>query len=179
MRVLSALSQYSASAGEWNKRRGPQPFASYCTYCRRSRLTSRFSGLESSLCLRVIRLPPLILSVIRSLKAKIRACTRDRRLSAFGNLPVRRYSLQMPVISRFLGIAIAILYRDHDPPHFHAIYGEYEITVTIVDGVVNGQFPRRALSHVLDWYQQHRDELMLDWEQARRHEPLSPIPPLE
>lgn len=84
----------------------------------------------------------------------------------------------MPVISRFLGIAIAILYRDHDPPHFHAIYGEYEITVTIADGVT-GQFPRRALSHVLEWYQQHRDELMLDWERARCREPLFPIAPLE
>jgi len=51
--------------------------------------------------------------------------------------------------------------------------------VNIVDGVVSGQFPRRALSHVLEWHQQHRDELMLDWEKARRHEPLSPIAPLE
>jgi hypothetical protein len=47
----------------------------------------------------------------------------------------------MPVVCRFLGIAIAILYRDHDPPHFHAIYGKYEITVNIEDGVVTGQFP--------------------------------------
>ena len=85
----------------------------------------------------------------------------------------------MPVISRFLGIAIAILYRDHDPPNFHAVYGEYEITDNIVDDVVNGQFPRRALSHVLEWYQQHRDELMLGWEKARRNEPLSPVAPLE
>ena len=85
----------------------------------------------------------------------------------------------MPVISRFLGIAIAILYRDHVPPRFHAIDGEYEITVTIADGVVTGQVPRRALSHVLEWYQQHREELMLDWEQARRREPLAPIAPLE
>ena len=29
----------------------------------------------------------------------------------------------MPVISRFLGIAISILYDDHEPPHFHATYG--------------------------------------------------------
>ena len=36
----------------------------------------------------------------------------------------------MPEISRFLGIVIAILYRDHEPPHFHATYGEYEITGT-------------------------------------------------
>jgi len=39
----------------------------------------------------------------------------------------------MPVISRFLGISIAILYREHDSPHFHAIYGEFEITVAIRD----------------------------------------------
>jgi hypothetical protein len=31
----------------------------------------------------------------------------------------------MRVISRFLGIAIAMLYRDHNPPHFHAVYGEH------------------------------------------------------
>ena len=42
----------------------------------------------------------------------------------------------MPIICRFLGIAIAILYRDHDPPHFHAAYREYEVTVGIRDGVV-------------------------------------------
>ncbi len=44
----------------------------------------------------------------------------------------------MPVISRFLGIVIAILYRDHEPPHFHAAYGDYEVTVGICDGVVTG-----------------------------------------
>ncbi len=56
----------------------------------------------------------------------------------------------MPVISRFLVIAIAIVYRDYDPPHFHATYGEYEITVGIRDGAVTGRFPRRALVHVLE-----------------------------
>ena len=56
----------------------------------------------------------------------------------------------MPEISRFLGIVIAILYRDHEPPHFHATYGEHEITVGILDGLVTGRFPRRALGHVLE-----------------------------
>jgi len=32
----------------------------------------------------------------------------------------------MPEISRFLGIIIAMFYKDHAPPHFHAIYGEEE-----------------------------------------------------
>ena len=85
----------------------------------------------------------------------------------------------MPVISRFLGIAIAILYRDHDPPHFHAVYGEYEITVGIRDGVVTGRFPRRALGHVLEWLDLHREELLENWELARARQPLKPVPPLE
>ena len=50
----------------------------------------------------------------------------------------------MPEISRFLGIIIAMFYKDHAPPHFHAIYGEYEITVEIDSGVINGRFPKRA-----------------------------------
>jgi Domain of unknown function (DUF4160) len=43
-----------------------------------------------------------------------------------------------------------MFYRDHEPAHFHALYGEYEITVRIEDGVVKGEFPRRALRHVLE-----------------------------
>lgn len=70
-------------------------------------------------------------------------------------------------------------YRDHAPPHFHADYGEYGITVAIEDGVVTGKFPRRALRHVLEWYELHKDELQDNWERARRREPLVPIAPLE
>ena len=58
----------------------------------------------------------------------------------------------MPEISRFLGIIIAMFYKDHAPPHFHALYGEYEITVEISTGIINGSFPKRALRHVLDMY---------------------------
>ena len=57
----------------------------------------------------------------------------------------------MPEISRFLGIIIAMFYRDHPPPHFHAIYGEYEIVVEIESGIINVRFPQRALKLVLEW----------------------------
>ena len=70
-------------------------------------------------------------------------------------------------------------YRDHAPPHFHADYGEYGITVAIESGVVEGKFPRRALRHVLEWYELHKEELQENWERARRREPLVPIAPLE
>lgn len=82
-------------------------------------------------------------------------------------------------MSRFLGIVIAMFYRDHEPAHFHTTYGEYEITVTIRDGVVRGEFPRRALGLVLEWYQLHQAELERNWDLARAREPLNPIAPLE
>ena len=43
----------------------------------------------------------------------------------------------MPEISRFLGIVIAMFYSDHAPPHFHARYGEHEVTVRIDNGAVD------------------------------------------
>ena len=85
----------------------------------------------------------------------------------------------MPEICRFLGIAITMYYRDHEPPHFHAHYNEYEISVDIENGTVEGSFPKRALRLVLEWYDAYSEELLEDWHLARQREPLKPIPPLE
>jgi hypothetical protein len=40
----------------------------------------------------------------------------------------------MPRVSEFYGIAIYLYYRDHVPPHFHAIYGEFEAEIEIASG---------------------------------------------
>ena len=77
-----------------------------------------------------------------------------------------------------------MFHREHGPPHFHANYGEYEITVNILTGktyinVVSGRFPRRALRHVLEWYELHQRELLENWELAQQRLPLNKIPPLE
>lgn len=85
----------------------------------------------------------------------------------------------MPEISRFLGIIIAMFYREHQPPHFHAVYGDFEITVEIQTGIVTGRFPRRALAHVLEWGELHRPELLANWERAKERRPLEKISPLE
>jgi len=51
----------------------------------------------------------------------------------------------MPRISQFYGIAVYMYYRDHAPPHFHAIYGEYEAEVEIASAaLLEGKLPRRA-----------------------------------
>jgi len=38
----------------------------------------------------------------------------------------------MPTISIFYGIKITMNYNDHNPPHFHAEYQDYEVTVDIL-----------------------------------------------
>ena len=32
----------------------------------------------------------------------------------------------MPTISQFFGIVIQMFWREHAPPHFHALYAEHE-----------------------------------------------------
>jgi Domain of unknown function (DUF4160) len=85
----------------------------------------------------------------------------------------------MPEISRFLGIVIAMYYRDHAPPHFHALYGESEVTINISTGEVSGNFPKRALAHVQEWRTLHSEELLNTWTLARASKPLPRIEPLE
>ena len=85
----------------------------------------------------------------------------------------------MPEISRFLGIVIAMYYKDHPPPHFHAKYGDQTGVSSIADlKLIEGHLPRRVISLVLEWAFEHRDELMEDWKLAIAKKPLRKILPL-
>jgi hypothetical protein len=86
----------------------------------------------------------------------------------------------MPRISEFFGIIIAMYYNDHTPPHFHAIYGEFEAKFSLETlEILDGEFPRRALAMVLEWAELHRNELRANWKRARSGVPLKLIAPLE
>lgn len=85
----------------------------------------------------------------------------------------------MPTISSFYGILILMHWNDHAPPHFHARYGEHRAVIEIRTlKVLEGRMPRRALALVLEWAQQHRDELMEDWELCQRRQAPRKIRPL-
>ena len=64
-------------------------------------------------------------------------------------------------------------------PHFHAVYGEYEITVDVETGAIHWEFPPRARRLVLEWCLLHKPELLEDWRLAREGQPLKRIAPLE
>ena len=85
----------------------------------------------------------------------------------------------VPRISAFYGIVITMYYRDHDPPHFHAVYGEFQAQIVIATlEPLNGELPARALRLVREWAGLHRSELDANWARARSREPLGTIPPL-
>jgi hypothetical protein len=85
----------------------------------------------------------------------------------------------VPELSRFFGIVIGMFYDEHGPPHFHARYRDYKISMEIGSGSVVGRFPPRALLLVQDWARLHEAELLANWRRARAGEPLEPITPME
>lgn len=73
----------------------------------------------------------------------------------------------MPVLSRFYGIVIRMYFQkaEHNPPHFHAIYGEHMAAIDIHNGaVLEGELPKKALEMVLEWNEIHKQELLKIWE---------------
>jgi hypothetical protein len=86
----------------------------------------------------------------------------------------------MPEVSRFFGIIIRMFYDDHNPPHFHAEFGEKRAKIDFNGNVIVGDLgSRTALKLVRDWVDLHRAELVADWEMARASKEVKSIAPLE
>ena len=77
----------------------------------------------------------------------------------------------MPTISWFYGIAIRMYVKDHPPPHFQAVYGEYEANVSIETGeIIDGKLPKAAARLVKDWTLARQAQLRDNWQRARTGE---------
>ena len=85
----------------------------------------------------------------------------------------------MPEICCFYGISIYMYMEDHNPPHFHVKYQEYEAIVTIEDGIVTGSLPRRALRLIYEWLDMHKEELIKNWELLSNNNSPLKINPLK
>ena len=85
----------------------------------------------------------------------------------------------MPTISEFFGICIYLRFLDHNPPHFHAKYGDQEVTIDIVNGNIRGEMSERALRLILEWLDLHRAELLEAWHKAANGEQPGKIEPLK
>jgi hypothetical protein len=82
----------------------------------------------------------------------------------------------MPEISRFYGIVIKIFFGDHPPPHFHAVYGEYNALFSIEPlELIEGDLPERAKKIVIEWAKMYQSDLMEMWNSQEFHK----LPPLK
>jgi hypothetical protein len=84
----------------------------------------------------------------------------------------------MPEISRFYGIIIRMFVkgREHNPPHFHAYYGEFdaEFDINTLE-LIAGKLPNTALYLVKQWAQIHQSELKAIWER-QEFKDIEPLP---
>ena len=83
----------------------------------------------------------------------------------------------MPEITRFYGIIIKMFFLlgEHNPPHFHAMYGEYmgAFNINTLE-MFQGDLPPRAVSIVKEWAALHQSELLDMWNTQHIHK-LKPL----
>ena len=84
----------------------------------------------------------------------------------------------MPTISMFYGIIIRMYYDDHNPPHFHAFYGDYKAIFDFDGEMIDGTMPNNKKKLIIAWTLIHRDELNANWQLAKNSEILYNINPL-
>ena len=86
---------------------------------------------------------------------------------------------RLPKISEFFGISIYVYWREHPPPHFHALYAGSEVLVNIDDlSILEGGVSPRAMGLIVEWATLHQSELRKAWEDAQAHQQPRKIEPL-
>jgi hypothetical protein len=85
----------------------------------------------------------------------------------------------MPTISMFYGVLIQMFFNEHNPPHFHAVYGEYKALFSLEGKLLEGKFPKEQIKLVQAWVIIHKDELKADWKLSENGESLYKIEPLK
>ena len=81
----------------------------------------------------------------------------------------------MPEICRFFGIIIFLYWKDHNPPHIHFTYGDYECSISVLDRIVDGRAPAKVIAKVNEWINLHEAEILSLWEKAQKGEKIDKI----
>ena len=82
----------------------------------------------------------------------------------------------MPEITRFYGIVIKIFFtKEHNPPHFHAVYGEHNgiFEISTIE-MLEGDLPIKAQSLVKEWASLYIEDILNMWNSKT----LKKLPPL-
>lgn len=73
-----------------------------------------------------------------------------------------------------------MFYDDHNPPHFHAQYGDFKAIISINDfALLEGKLPAKTLGLVVEWAVIHQEELAKNWELMKEEKQMQKIAPLQ
>ncbi len=71
-----------------------------------------------------------------------------------------------------------MFFNEHNPPHFHAEYQGFKVSISIDAGIVEGKMPKRALKLIFEWLEIHKDELTKNWKSIKETGDYNKIEPL-
>ncbi len=87
---------------------------------------------------------------------------------------------ETPTLSMFYGIIIRMFNNnEHNPPHFHAQYQNFNAVFDMDGELIKGEMPKKQIKLISAWAEIHRDELLANWELAITDQPLYKIDPLK
>ena len=70
----------------------------------------------------------------------------------------------------FNGIKIYLYDNDHNPPHFHAIYGDEAVSIVIDTlGILAGELPPAQMRKVKTWAKDKQVALRTEFERINQH----------
>jgi hypothetical protein len=85
----------------------------------------------------------------------------------------------MPVLAKFYGIVIRMLFVREFTAHFYAYYDKWELMIGVAPvRIIQGEAPARVRQLVLEWATQRQYELLRAWNrlaQGRQPEPIQPL----
>ena len=74
----------------------------------------------------------------------------------------------MPTFFTIDGIRICFYFDDHNPPHFHALFAEYEVVIKIKTlETMEGSLPKRKMKKALEFAGKNQDLLMEIWDKMQ------------
>ena len=84
-----------------------------------------------------------------------------------------------PKLSEFFWIQIYVYRNDHNPPHFHVEYDDYNCYISIIDlKILEWNLPSKIEKLVIAWAELYNDELLEAWKTAQEMKTPKQINPL-
>ena len=68
------------------------------------------------------------------------------------------------IVGEYKQIKFFIHTNDHNPPHVHAKYDNYEISISLVDySIIVGNLPKKNTNIAIKWIKKNKDKLLNYW----------------